>query len=265
MRDGFGRRGVPIVAWRDGDSLEAPLAALAVWRRQARGRARQMRSAERGSRSHLGGSLGRRSVRGGDPGPGPGDGAACSRGRVWPGSAAWSRSPPRSWEGAAARSRSASCSSAPPWSSARCTSRPAPVRACSRSRAPCCSAPPRSRIDRSATRGSLEYRPGARRWDPFWILGVAAASAGVSYAAVSARSLVAGGGPAALAAGTVAAVLVVVLARSALGARSGPAPMSRLTAADRLFRLPVASPALERQVLVQAARGRGRCAPAGRR
>ena len=69
----------------------------------------------------------------------------------------------------------------------------------------------------------LEYRPGARRWNPFWILGVAAASAGVSYAAVSARSLVAGGGPAALAAGTVAAVLVVVLARSALGARSGPA------------------------------------------
>ena len=39
LRDGFGRRGVPIVAWRDGDSLEAPLAALAVWRRQARGRA----------------------------------------------------------------------------------------------------------------------------------------------------------------------------------------------------------------------------------
>lgn len=69
----------------------------------------------------------------------------------------------------------------------------------------------------------LEYRPGARRWDPFWILGVAAASAGVSYAAVSAHSLVAGGGPAALAAGTVAAVLVVVLARSALGGRSRPA------------------------------------------
>jgi uncharacterized protein (DUF58 family) len=38
MRLGFGRRGVPIVAWQDGDSLEAPLAALAVWRRQARGR-----------------------------------------------------------------------------------------------------------------------------------------------------------------------------------------------------------------------------------
>jgi len=39
MRRQFGRRGVPVVAWRDGEPLEAPLSALATWRRRARGRA----------------------------------------------------------------------------------------------------------------------------------------------------------------------------------------------------------------------------------
>ena len=38
MRANFGRRGIPVVGWRDGESLETPLAALAVWRRRARGR-----------------------------------------------------------------------------------------------------------------------------------------------------------------------------------------------------------------------------------
>ena len=38
MREGFGRRGVPVVAWLDGEPLEAPLSALALWRRRARGR-----------------------------------------------------------------------------------------------------------------------------------------------------------------------------------------------------------------------------------
>jgi len=39
MRDNFGRRGIPVLGWQDGESLEAPLAALAIWRRRARGRA----------------------------------------------------------------------------------------------------------------------------------------------------------------------------------------------------------------------------------
>jgi uncharacterized protein (DUF58 family) len=38
MRDNFARRGVPVVSWRDDESLEAPLGALATWRRRARGR-----------------------------------------------------------------------------------------------------------------------------------------------------------------------------------------------------------------------------------
>ncbi len=38
MRDNFRRRGVPVVAWHEGESLEAPLYALAGWRRRARGR-----------------------------------------------------------------------------------------------------------------------------------------------------------------------------------------------------------------------------------
>jgi hypothetical protein len=38
VRDNFGRRGVPVVGWHDNESLEAPLSALATWRRRARGR-----------------------------------------------------------------------------------------------------------------------------------------------------------------------------------------------------------------------------------
>jgi uncharacterized protein (DUF58 family) len=38
MRESFGRRGVPVVAWHEGESLEVPLSALALWRRRARGR-----------------------------------------------------------------------------------------------------------------------------------------------------------------------------------------------------------------------------------
>ena len=35
VRDHFAHRGVPIVAWREGESLEVPLNALAIWRRRA--------------------------------------------------------------------------------------------------------------------------------------------------------------------------------------------------------------------------------------
>jgi uncharacterized protein (DUF58 family) len=38
MRNSLSRRGVPVVAWRDGESLEVPIGALATWRRRARGR-----------------------------------------------------------------------------------------------------------------------------------------------------------------------------------------------------------------------------------
>ncbi len=68
----------------------------------------------------------------------------------------------------------------------------------------------------------MERRRGARHWDPAWVIGVAAVAAAASYAAASIRGFVAGGGPAALAAGTVAAVLVAVLARGALQARARP-------------------------------------------
>jgi len=37
-RDNFARRGVPVVAWREGEPLEAALGALVTWRRRARGR-----------------------------------------------------------------------------------------------------------------------------------------------------------------------------------------------------------------------------------
>lgn len=39
MRRSFARRGVPVIFWREGDSLEVPLGALALWRRRARRRA----------------------------------------------------------------------------------------------------------------------------------------------------------------------------------------------------------------------------------
>lgn len=71
----------------------------------------------------------------------------------------------------------------------------------------------------SPARGA-ERRPGVDRWTPAWVLGVALGSAAVSYAVISARSIFAGGGPAALAAGTAAAVLVAFLA--ALVLRTGP-------------------------------------------
>ena len=65
----------------------------------------------------------------------------------------------------------------------------------------------------------VEYRRGVRRFNPAGILGVAVASGAASYGAASTRGLVAGGGPAALAGGTVAAVLVVILARTLLRGR----------------------------------------------
>ena len=38
LRESFARRGVPVVGWHKDESLEAPLQALATWRRRARGR-----------------------------------------------------------------------------------------------------------------------------------------------------------------------------------------------------------------------------------
>jgi len=64
-----------------------------------------------------------------------------------------------------------------------------------------------------------EQRPGVDRWSPALVLGVAAGSAGVSYAAASARGLLGGGGPAGLAAGTAAAVLLAVLTALVVRAR----------------------------------------------
>ena len=66
----------------------------------------------------------------------------------------------------------------------------------------------------------VEHRPGVERWSPAWVLGVAAGSAGLSYGAIAARGLLAGGGPAALAAGTAAAMLVAFLAALLLRTRS---------------------------------------------
>jgi uncharacterized protein (DUF58 family) len=37
-RGNFARRGVPVIAWREGESLETALGALVAWRRRARGR-----------------------------------------------------------------------------------------------------------------------------------------------------------------------------------------------------------------------------------
>jgi uncharacterized protein (DUF58 family) len=38
VRDNLARRGVPVIAWREGEPLETSLGALATWRRRARGR-----------------------------------------------------------------------------------------------------------------------------------------------------------------------------------------------------------------------------------
>jgi uncharacterized protein (DUF58 family) len=39
MRENFRRRGVPVISWREDESLEIPLHALAAWRRRARRKA----------------------------------------------------------------------------------------------------------------------------------------------------------------------------------------------------------------------------------
>ena len=59
---------------------------------------------------------------------------------------------------------------------------------------------------------SLDRTRHVEHWSPVWVLGVAVGSAGLSYGAIAARGLLAGGGPGALAAGTAAAVLVAFLA-----------------------------------------------------
>ena len=69
---------------------------------------------------------------------------------------------------------------------------------------------------------AAEDRLGVARWSPGWVLGVATLSACVAFGAGSARNIVAGGGPAALAAGTAASVLVAVLAALVLRLRSRP-------------------------------------------
>ena len=66
----------------------------------------------------------------------------------------------------------------------------------------------------------VEYRPGVERWSPKWVLGVAAGSAGLSCGATATRGLLAGGGPAALAAGTATATLVALLVALVLRTRA---------------------------------------------
>jgi hypothetical protein len=66
----------------------------------------------------------------------------------------------------------------------------------------------------------VEHRPGVERRSPTWVLGVAVGSAGLSYGAVASRGLLAGGGPAALAAGTGATMLVAFLAAFLLRTRA---------------------------------------------
>ncbi len=65
----------------------------------------------------------------------------------------------------------------------------------------------------------VEQRPGVDRWSPTLVIGVAAGSAVVSYSAASARGPLGGGGPAGLAVGTAAAVLVAILAALVVRAR----------------------------------------------
>jgi hypothetical protein len=66
----------------------------------------------------------------------------------------------------------------------------------------------------------VEHRPGVERWGQAWVLGVAVGSAALSYGAISTRGLLANGGPAALAAGTAAALLVAVLTTLVVRART---------------------------------------------
>lgn len=68
----------------------------------------------------------------------------------------------------------------------------------------------------------MERLPGADPWRPAAVLALTAGASALSYAAVSARSALGGGGPAGLAAGTIAAVLVAFLALAlARRARAG--------------------------------------------
>jgi len=67
--------------------------------------------------------------------------------------------------------------------------------------------------DRAFCKGQgVQYRSGVDRWWPVWVSGVASGGAGLSYGAISARNILAGGGPAALVLGTVSATLVAFLA-----------------------------------------------------
>jgi hypothetical protein len=60
-------------------------------------------------------------------------------------------------------------------------------------------------------RRRLERRQGVERSKPAWVLGVAVGAAGLSYLTIATRGLLGGGGPAALAAGTVASMLAAFL------------------------------------------------------
>jgi len=74
--------------------------------------------------------------------------------------------------------------------------------------------------DRVASRARrAERRPGVDRSGLAWVLAVALGAGAVSYGCVSARDALAGGGPAGLAAGTAAAILVAALAAMTLRAR----------------------------------------------
>jgi hypothetical protein len=63
-----------------------------------------------------------------------------------------------------------------------------------------------------------EARPGVGRFGATAVLGVAAGAGSVSYLAISARGALGGGGPAALAAGTLGAILVAALTTAMLRA-----------------------------------------------
>jgi hypothetical protein len=67
--------------------------------------------------------------------------------------------------------------------------------------------------------GGVETRRGTDRWGTVSVLGVAAGSAAFSYGLVSVRGVLSGGGAAALAAGTAAAVLVAGLTTLVLRGR----------------------------------------------
>ena len=75
--------------------------------------------------------------------------------------------------------------------------------------------------DRSlAHKRAVKHMPGVERWSPRLVLGVAVGSAGLACGATWTRGSLAGGGPAALAAGTVAATLVAFLVALLLRTRA---------------------------------------------